>query len=124
MNDAINDDGEWTDFNAHDPKQDSAHWLLDDEQGTENALAQRFVQKYGHKLLYVPAWRKWLVWDGRRYQVDGDSSATLELARRFAGTLWRNFQAAAEGADKRTNLDAIYSFCRQANGKRVIESIF
>ncbi len=120
MNSALTEKGEWVNYIAHDPKPNSEEWLLDVEQRTENALAQRFIQLYGKDLLYVPRWRKWLVWDGKRFKIDNDSSAATLLARRFAGTLWRDFTHVAETQTEKKALDPLYAFCKQANRKRFV----
>ncbi|MCC7235424.1 MAG: hypothetical protein IT163_08980 [Bryobacterales bacterium] len=42
--------------------------------------ADRLILKYGDRLRYCPAFRKWLVWDGRRWAVD-DKCAARRLAK-------------------------------------------
>jgi putative DNA primase/helicase len=42
--------------------------------------ADRLILKYGDRLRYCPAFRKWLVWDGWRWAVD-DKSAARRLAK-------------------------------------------
>jgi hypothetical protein len=37
------------------------------EPATELGYARRLVCVYGDRLRYVPAWRRWLVWDGQRW---------------------------------------------------------
>ena len=37
---------------------------LPDEPKTELGYARRLINVYGDRLRYVPAWRRWLVWDG------------------------------------------------------------
>jgi putative DNA primase/helicase len=41
---------------------------LPGEPHTELGYARRLVAAFGDRLRYVPAWRRWLVWDGRRWQ--------------------------------------------------------
>lgn len=43
--------------------------------------ADRLIVKYGGDLRYCPAFRKWLVWDGRRWAVD-DKGVARRLAKR------------------------------------------
>lgn len=43
---------------------------LPDEPWTELGYARRLVSLYGDQLRYVPAWRRWLIWDGRRWTRD------------------------------------------------------
>lgn len=40
------------------------------EPYTEYGHARRLVFEYGDGLRYVPAWKKWLVWDGTRWRPD------------------------------------------------------
>ena len=40
------------------------------EPTTELGYAHRLIRVYGDRLRYVPVWRRWLVWDGRRWADD------------------------------------------------------
>ena len=42
---------------------------------TELGYAHRFIHVYGDRLHYVPAWRRWLVWDGTRWAHDNTGQA-------------------------------------------------
>lgn len=58
---------------------------LPGEPWTELGYARRLVKVYGGSIRHVPAWNRWLVWDGRRWQVDPTNSVTLRatlVARR------------------------------------------
>jgi len=44
---------------------------LPDEPKTELGYARRLIDVYGDRLRYVPAWRRWLVWDGKWWAPDG-----------------------------------------------------
>jgi putative DNA primase/helicase len=49
----------------------NGHTLIDDPYNcTELGNAKRLVQRYGARLHYCFPWKKWFVWDGRRWQVD------------------------------------------------------
>lgn len=37
---------------------------------TDIGNAERFVRQHGEKTLYCPLWRKWLMWDGKRWARD------------------------------------------------------
>lgn len=39
-------------------------------QLTDSTNAEKMVQLFGNKLHYCPAWKKWLVWNGEKWQVD------------------------------------------------------
>jgi putative DNA primase/helicase len=43
---------------------------LPGEPTTELGYARRLIAVYGDRLRYVAAWKRWLVWDGRRWQPD------------------------------------------------------
>ena len=48
---------------------------LPDEPRTELGYARRLIHVYGDRLRYVPAWRRWLVWDGQRWAHDATGQA-------------------------------------------------
>lgn len=43
---------------------------MPDEPLTELGYAHRLIDVYGDRLRYVPVWRRWLVWDGKRWADD------------------------------------------------------
>jgi putative DNA primase/helicase len=45
------------------------------EPVTELGYARRLVASYGARLRYVPAWRRWLLWDGTRWAHDSTGQA-------------------------------------------------
>ena len=56
------------------------------EPATELGYARRLVQVYGDRLRYVPAWRRWLIWDGHRWAHDTTGQAARwmkAIARRL-----------------------------------------
>lgn len=54
--------------------------VLLEQLRNDTGNADRLILKYGDRLRYCPAFRKWLVWDGRRWAVD-DKSAARRLAK-------------------------------------------
>src|SRR6266540_4296360 len=59
---------------------------MPDEPRTELGYARRLVHAYGDRLRYVPAWRRWLVWDGQRWATDATGQAARwmkSVARRL-----------------------------------------
>jgi putative DNA primase/helicase len=50
---------------------------------TDLGNAQRLVARHGKDLHYCPAWRKWLIWDGKRWNKDD----TGEILRRAKETI-------------------------------------
>ncbi len=62
---------------------------------TDLGNAQRLVAEHGQDLRYCPAWRAWLIWDGRRWIRDGQ----LEVDRRAKATIWRLHREAIDLTD-------------------------
>lgn len=54
---------------------------------TDSAHAAKFIDQYHRELLYVPAWKKWLSWDGTRW-ADDNGVGVLQRAKRYAKSLW------------------------------------
>ena len=63
---------------------------MPDEPMTELGYAHRLVHVYGGRLRCVPAWKRWLMWDGQRWAHD-----TTGQAPRCAKTIARRLTAAA-----------------------------
>lgn len=61
--------------------------VTDPEGRTDLANARRFVFMHGDRLRYCHAWKRWLVWDGRRWAVD-DDRAVQRLAKATADNIW------------------------------------
>jgi putative DNA primase/helicase len=87
---------------------------LQDQQQTDIANSERFVGTYRGKILYVPAWKKWLAWDGRRW-LDDNGITVLRLGKRYAKNLWDTFATAAATNASRDELSAFRTFCKQTN---------
>jgi putative DNA primase/helicase len=60
------------------------------EPWTELGYAHRLVCVYGGRLRYVPHWRRWLVWDGKRWAHDASGQA-----QRWMKSIARRMTAAA-----------------------------
>ncbi|MFO0639679.1 MAG: phage/plasmid primase, P4 family [Polyangiaceae bacterium] len=45
------------------------------ERATDTGNANLFVRFHGERVRYVDSWQKWLVWDGRRWQVSTTEAA-------------------------------------------------
>ncbi len=61
----------------------SALDVLLQEHRTNLGDARRFVALFGHDVHYCFPWRKWLVWDGGRFDVD-ETGAIFRLAKQVA----------------------------------------
>ena len=59
---------------------------------TELGNAERLVARHGEDLRYCHPWRRWYVWDGRRWQPD----ATAEVLRRAKETVRAMYGEAAQ----------------------------
>jgi putative DNA primase/helicase len=58
---------------------------LPDEPDSELGYARRLVHVYGDRVRYVPEWKWWLIWDGRRWARDATGQASRwmkSIARR------------------------------------------
>jgi putative DNA primase/helicase len=58
---------------------------LPDEPDSELGYARRLVHVYGDRVRYVPEWKWWLVWDGKRWAHDATGQAARwmkSIARR------------------------------------------
>jgi putative DNA primase/helicase len=75
--------------------------LANPEGRTDVANARRFVAQHGDNVRYCHPWKKWLVWDGRRWKVD-DSGAVTNLAKSTADAIWdaaKSLRATREAID-------------------------
>lgn len=86
---------------------------------TENAMAVEFIDANQATLRYVPSWRKWLAWDGKRWKMDIDSGRTTRLARRLVRNYWDRLQHIQSEKQQKEWSD----FCRWANRKTTIDNI-
>jgi putative DNA primase/helicase len=59
---------------------------MPDEPLTELGYARRLISVYGGQIRYVPAWKRWLAWDGRRWEND-DSGRAHRCAKLIARRL-------------------------------------
>lgn len=94
-----------------------AEFLLSPQQHTDSGMATSFVDEYRDQVRYVQSWKKWLAWDGRRWEIDASTKRTLGLARRFADSLWDCFPTiTSEGDEKR--IGEIFKFIRRCNSEK------
>lgn len=55
--------------------------LVDGLRPTDAGNAERLVAAHGRGLRYVPAWGRWLAWDGTRWRIDVDHVRVTELVK-------------------------------------------
>jgi putative DNA primase/helicase len=53
--------------------------------------ARLLVELHGNEIRYCHVWKKWLVWDGKRWRID-DTGAVERLAKHVADERWRTAQ--------------------------------
>src|SRR5262245_27551117 len=68
--------------NGHKPALNTRHWR------TDVANAQHLIDFYGNSMRYCHTWKRWLVWDGKRWAED-HIGAALRNAKRVAENLRR-----------------------------------
>lgn len=74
------------------------------EPKTELGHARRLIHVYGHRLRYVPAWRRWLVWDGIRWCPDATGQAA-RWAKMIARRLTTDALGITDDAKRRAALN-------------------
>ncbi|HUE74575.1 MAG TPA: phage/plasmid primase, P4 family [Pirellulaceae bacterium] len=63
---------------------------------TELGLARRFVTEHEGNLRYCPLWKKWLVWDGKRWVTD-DGVRVLGMAQATVERMWHQITTIQRG---------------------------
>ncbi len=71
---------------------------------TDYGNAERLVQMFGDEMLYVPEWKCWLLWDGKRWRRDEDGGAERK-AKQTVRALYAA-AAATENDETRKAIDA------------------
>jgi putative DNA primase/helicase len=88
------------------------------EPKTELGYARRLVHVYGGRLRYVPAWHRWLVWDGQRWAHD-----TTGQAQRWAKVIARRITTdalAIADNDPERNRKAELSLARRGESSHAV----
>jgi putative DNA primase/helicase len=88
---------------------------------TDDANAKRFVLRFGRKTRWCAPWKKWLVWDGRRWKPD-DTERIWSWAGKIGNHLWAELSEVA-GALRREEANKVITFCRHSNGARATEDM-
>jgi len=73
--------------------------------------AERLIVKFGDRIRYCPPFRKWLVWDGRRWRVD-DPGAVRRLAK---GAMKAYLREATDAEDR----DHMAFACSSLDARRI-----
>ena len=77
--------------------------------------AQRLVALHGHDLRWVPRWKTWIVWDGRRWIRD----ETGEVERRAKSVVRNLFEEALEASDKEKRKQLATHALRSESASRI-----
>jgi putative DNA primase/helicase len=85
---------------------------------TDVGNAHRFVSRHKGRIQYVHAWKKWLVWDGRRWRQD-DSGEIYRLALEAI----RDMYAAAADIEDNKERKQLASHAIKSESKQRIESM-
>lgn|GEM_PF-1747047 len=107
-----------------DIDDESEAWIEEPTRQTDNELASRFIDEHESGLRFVPSWKRWLAWDGKRWAIDDNSGMALRFGRCFAKSLWHQFPNfmfdRIDSNDKPT--DRTFKFLKEANKQRGIKA--
>lgn len=80
---------------------------------TDIANGKRLIRDHGKDIRYCHPWKKWLVWDGKRWKTD-DTGEVSRRAKETAGALWEEMGKLRGDIsdDMRTK---IIGFCRSSS---------
>lgn len=67
------------------------------EGRTDLANSRRFVAWAGRDIRFCHAWKKWLIWDGKRWRID-EAGGTVRLAKRIVDSLFKFALQTQDGA--------------------------
>jgi putative DNA primase/helicase len=74
-------------------QQDTPGWTPPGRRPfTDLGNAERFARQHGDRVRYVPAWDKWLIWDGLRWRPDTTNEVcrlAQQTARSISDSKWR-----------------------------------
>lgn len=76
---------------------------------TDLGNARRLVETHGHRIRYVPVWKRWLIWDGKRW-ADDDTGQIWRCAKHVA----RNMLHSAADAPTAEDRDRLIKAARRA----------
>ena len=105
------------------PKVETSIGLECLDNQNEAYIADLFVERSRDSLKYVPAWSKWLYWDGTRWVVDPDGGRALWSISRFVKTLFH--ECPREGKEAKQIIGFVNSLnnaARMSNIARIAKS--
>ncbi|MFN3192687.1 MAG: phage/plasmid primase, P4 family [Aureliella sp.] len=90
-------------------------WLLEESNRTDVGNSRRFIDENGEFLRYVPEWKTWLVWDGRRWSRDGNVGV-VRLAKKYSEKLWQELGTVISHARlDRDEFGVLQTFVKRTN---------
>lgn len=85
---------------------------------TDLGNAERLVERHGHNLRFVHAWKQWLIWDGCRWRPD----ETEEIFRLAKETV-RSIRAEAQACDDPDKAKKIFGFACQSEAAGKLKAL-
>ena len=85
---------------------------------TQLGNAERFENQHGDEVMYCYAWKKWLIWDGRRWCVD-ESGEVDRRAKQTVRSIAGEIKATATDDVK----SAYAAFARRSESKYGIDAM-
>jgi hypothetical protein len=85
---------------------------------TDLGNSERLVAQHGGDLRYCHAWRKWLVWDGKRWRVD-DSGAVREKAKDTVRSIYEE----AAHAETESERKALAAHATRSESRQRVEAM-
>jgi putative DNA primase/helicase len=70
-------------------------------QATDYGNAERFVALHGHNVRYCHPWKKWLIWDGKRWSLD-ETGAPIRLAKQTVRHMYDQAKEESDDAARTT----------------------
>ncbi len=95
--------------------------LLDIAGRNDAANARRFIAWHGATVRYCDAWKRWLIFDGRRWAVD-ETRAIEALAKQAADRLWAEYRRLDHRELDEKLLREVRQFIRATNGAAGIQN--
>lgn len=89
--------------------------LLNEFTDTDVANAQRFARQHGENVRFTTA-AGWLVWDGKRWQIDEKDVLITARAKETAITIYDEIKHAA-------NRDELFTWAKRSQSRRAIEAM-
>jgi putative DNA primase/helicase len=86
---------------------------------SDTGNAERLLAAYGDRLRYCDVWRRWLVWDGRRWKEDPAGCRVERYARRVVRGMFKEATALAPADAKASEALFKHALASQAAGRLV-----